>query len=394
MNNDIDNKTSIFIKKANNIHKNEYNYDKVKYVNAKEKIIINCLKHGDFKQIPNNHLNGKKCPKCNLEKPNIRRKTTEQFISEASKIHKNEYDYNKVNYINNSTKIEIICKIHGSYYQQPAMHLSGRKCFKCYGSSKLTTEEFISKAKEIHGDKYDYTKTIYINTNDKVIINCKIHGQFLQSPVSHYKQGCYECGIESSKEKQRSNITEFILKANKIHKNKYNYDKSVYINSKINLIINCKDHGDFSQTPDAHINGEKGCPKCVSFRFSYQQEEWLLFLKFWYPDIIDCNTFNDNHKGEHQISGSKYYADGYDKKSNSIFEYHGCFYHGCFRCYKNRNNKNTLIKKTNRELLYKTIKKASHCIKEDYNYCCIWEHEWINFIKIIKKIQKKYKLNK
>ena len=114
MNNDIDNKTSIFIKKANNIHKNEYNYDKVKYVNAKEKIIINCLKHGDFKQIPNNHLNGKKCPKCNLEKPNIRRKTTEQFISEASKIHKNEYDYNKVNYINNSTKIEIICKIHGS----------------------------------------------------------------------------------------------------------------------------------------------------------------------------------------------------------------------------------------------------------------------------------------
>ena len=378
-------KTVIFIEKANKIHNNKYNYDKVKYINAKEKIIISCIKHGDFSQTPNSHLKGQNCALCSLEKPNLRRKTTEQFILEALKIHGDEYNYDKVNYINNSSKIEIICKIHGSFYQQPSMHLSGCKCFKCRGSSKLETIDFINKAKKIHNDKYDYTKTIYIGAHDKVIINCKIHGDFSQTPNAHYKQGCYSCGIKISSQKQRKNINSFILEAHKIHDNKYNYDKIIYINSKTNLLINCKDHGDFLQTPDAHINGKKGCPNCVSFRISYQQKEWILFLKFWYPNIID----SDN--GEYKINNSKYHADGYDKETNTIFEYQGCFYHGCFICYKNRNSQNTLIKKTHKKLLFNTIKKTSHCLKEKYNYYCIWEHEWVNFIKVIKKIQKKYK---
>ena len=122
----MDDKTIIFIEKANKIHNGKYNYDKVKYINAKEKIIINCLKHGDFLQTPNNHLNGKNCALCSSEKPSSRKKTTEQFIIEAIKIHGNEYNYNKVNYIDNSTKIEIICKIHESFFQRPSDHLNGK----------------------------------------------------------------------------------------------------------------------------------------------------------------------------------------------------------------------------------------------------------------------------
>lgn len=113
----MDDKTIIFIEKANKIHNRKYNYDKVKYINAKEKIIINCLKHGDFLQTPNNHLNGK---------TKFKEKTTEQFIIEAIKIHGNEYNYDKVNYIDNSTKIEIICKIHESFFQRPSDHLNGK----------------------------------------------------------------------------------------------------------------------------------------------------------------------------------------------------------------------------------------------------------------------------
>jgi hypothetical protein len=387
----MDNKTLIFIEKANKIHNKKYNYDKVKYINAKEKIIINCNKHGDFLLSPNNHLSGRQCKFCNLEKPNLRRKTTEQFISEAILIHGDEYNYDKVKYVNNLLKVEIICKKHGSFLQQPSTHLNGRKCFKCKGSQKIETEEFIIKAKSFHGDKYDYTKTRYITSNDKVIITCKIHGDFTQIASSHYKQGCYACGLEISKQKQRKKIMNFILESNKIHENKYNYNKSIYINSKTNLIINCKEHGDFLQTPDSHINGHKGCPKCVSFRSSYQQKEWITFLKFWYPNLINCDTNNNYNYGEYKINGSNYHADGYDKETNTIFEYHGCFYHGCFRCYKNRNNINKLVKKTNKELLNKTIKKALHCLNEKYRYFCIWEHEWVNFIKVIRKIQKKYK---
>jgi hypothetical protein len=377
----MDDKTIIFIEKANKIHNGKYNYDKVKYINAKEKIIINCLKHGDFLQTPNNHLNGKNCALCSSEKPSSRKKTTEQFIIEAIKIHGNEYNYNKVNYIDNSTKIEIICKIHESFFQRPSDHLNGKKCFKCNGSSKLETIDFITKSKDFHGDKYDYTKTIYNGVKEKVIITCKIHGDFYQLPTSHYKTGCYTCGIETSKEKQRKTISKFVLEANKIHENKYNYDKTIYVNSKTNIIINCKEHGDFLQTPDAHITG-KGCSKCVSFKFSYQQKEWLLFLKYLYPNIIDCDTIDIYNNGEHKINRSNYYADGYDKDTNTIFEYHGCFYHGCLKCYKNRNTKNQLIKKTYRELLNNTIKKASHCIKEKYNYQCIWEFT-CNSINII-----------
>jgi len=120
--------------------------------------------------------------------------TTEEFIKKAKSVHGDKYDYSKVDYVNNSTKISINCPIHGEFEQRPNDHLSGKGCSKCSGVCKSTTEEFILKVKAIHGNKYDYSKVDYANAHKKVIIICPKHGEFKQEPNSHLRSvGCPKC---------------------------------------------------------------------------------------------------------------------------------------------------------------------------------------------------------
>lgn len=128
---------------------------------------------------------------------------------------------------------------------------------------RLTTQEFIQKAREIHGDKYDYSKVNYINHQTKVEIICSKHGSFFQVPNNHLRgAGCLKCKHEYVANLQRGSKEDFIIKANKIHNNFYNYDKVIYgKNNKEKVIIICPKHGEFLQTPHDHLNG-CGCPKC------------------------------------------------------------------------------------------------------------------------------------
>lgn len=125
-----------------------------------------------------------------------RRKTNEEFISEARKLHGDRYDYSKVEYKNNGTPVTIICPDHGEFQQKPWVHLMGCGCQKCCKNGvKLTTEEWVEKARGVHGDKYDYSKVDYKNAHSKVIITCPEHGDFEQEPSSHLcGKGCPKCG--------------------------------------------------------------------------------------------------------------------------------------------------------------------------------------------------------
>ena len=136
-----------------------------------------------------------------------RRKTQQEFISEARLVHGNRYDYSLVSYTNNKTKVRIICPDHGEFFMSPAGHIPmGYGCIKCGGTAKRTTDEFIVKAKELHCDRYDYSKVDYKNTSTEIIIGCPVHGDILQTPFEHmHSYGCAECGI-----KQR-NITKVEL---------------------------------------------------------------------------------------------------------------------------------------------------------------------------------------
>ena len=205
-----------FIKRAKEVHSNKYDYSKVNYINYHTKVCIICPEHGEFWQEPANHLSGQKCPKCASIEVHINQSNGKDgFILKAKDIHGNKYDYSKVDYINNYTKVCIICPEHGEFWQKPLKHIQGKGCPDCGGTKKLTTEEFIKKANALYGDRYDYSKTEYITAETKVCIICKEHGEFWQTPHAHLAgQGCPDCNTpRNSKIVQR---IENILKDLKI----------------------------------------------------------------------------------------------------------------------------------------------------------------------------------
>ena len=138
---------------------------------------------------------------------------------------------------------------------------------------RISTEEFIRRAKTLHGDKYDYNKTIFKNNQTKIIVNCPIHGDFEQYPYHHLRgSGCKLCGFSYIHEKQKLSLEEFINRASKIHGYKYDYSKVSYVSARINVCITCREHGDFWQTPSNHLQG-CGCKKCGLLRRSAQRRK-------------------------------------------------------------------------------------------------------------------------
>lgn len=255
--------TEEFIEKARKIHGDKYDYSKVEYKSATEKVIIICPIHGEFLQDPSNHLQRKGRTKCARERNhNARVKTTEEFINQATNIHGNKYDYYKVIYRDAHSKVSIICPEYGIFLQTPNNHLNGNSCPKCAKKYSLPEEEFIKKAKEIHGNKYDYQDLQYSLSNKKVKIKCPIHGDFYQYRALHLSgSGCFMCGAEKRGLLRRKSTETFIEQANKVHNNKYDYSQTEYILSKNKVKIICPQHREFWQTPRDHLTGD-GCPYC------------------------------------------------------------------------------------------------------------------------------------
>jgi hypothetical protein len=198
-----------FIKEARKVHNNRYDYSKVNYKGSHVKVCIICPIHGEFWQTPANHLMGKGCKKCAQISLWDRRgrKTTKSIVEEFKTVHGNKYDYSKVEYSGNKAKVCIICPEHGEFWQTPAKHLSGQGCPECGKKllwdrrGRITTNEFIKRAKEVHGDKYDYSKVDYKRRDSKVCIICPEHGEFLQTPAKHLEgQECPECNNRMNKE--------------------------------------------------------------------------------------------------------------------------------------------------------------------------------------------------
>ena len=126
----------------------------------------------------------------------VKENYAETFPIKANLKHNNKYDYSKVDYVNNATKVTIICPEHGEFEQRPNDHLN-HGCAKCSGTAKLTTEEFIEKVKSIHGDKYDYSKSEYVKSQVKLTITCPLHGDWSVKPNNHLSgKGCPKCGVE------------------------------------------------------------------------------------------------------------------------------------------------------------------------------------------------------
>jgi hypothetical protein len=196
--------------------------------------------------------------------------STSEFIEKSIQIHGNKFDYSKVDYIGSHIKVCIICPEHGEFFQSPTNHLSGNGCLKCAwkykrGKYRLTTlETFLTQAKEIHGDKYNYSKVEWENTRTPITVICPIHGEFTQVPQNHIrlKCGCRKCGREIAKSKVNKYDTVYFLKqAEKTHGNKYDYSKIQCFNATDKVEIICPVHGKFKQIANQHLQGH-GCPTC------------------------------------------------------------------------------------------------------------------------------------
>ena len=260
--------TEDFIKRAKEVHGDKYDYSKVEYKGNSKKVIIICPEHREFEQIPANHLRGAGCKKCaTIETHKKQSNTTESFIKKAKEVHGDKYDYSKVEYINNREKVIIICPEHGPFKQKPLKHIQKNGCPYCGGTKKLTKEEFIKKAKEVHGDKYDYSKVDYVNSETKVIIICPEHGEFEQTPHNHLNgQGCPNCN--TCKNSKISQNVENILKEKNIKyekektfdwlKNKSNLFLDFYL-SDYNVAIEC--HGIQHFEPVEYFGGKENFEK-------------------------------------------------------------------------------------------------------------------------------------
>lgn len=190
-----------FLISAKEIHLDKYDYSNVFYIKSSQKVKIICYIHGEFLQTPHHHLSGAGCKKCGyLKVSDKKRLSIEEFLQKAKFKHSDKYDYCLVDYINNQSKIKIICKYHGEFIQCAGSHLKGYGCKKCSGLSKKDVYKFTDEANLIHENKYDYSNVIYKNTHIKVKISCKKHGCFEQRPSSHLMgMGCPVCNNKSSK---------------------------------------------------------------------------------------------------------------------------------------------------------------------------------------------------
>ena len=194
-------------------------------------------------------------------------------------------------------------------------------------ANRLTTVEFIKRARAKHGDRYDYSKTKYVNQKTRVVIGCPVHGDFLQLPTEHYYKGskCRQCANAETGKNQRLTTEGFIKLAREKHRYKYDYSKVVYVTQKRKVIITCPDHGDFLQAPTSHYNKGAGCPECAKIQRGLSgrvtQEAFIESVTRYFPD--------------YDFSGSKY------STAKELVEF-SCPSHGMVEQYAHHLNSGTV----------------------------------------------------
>lgn len=344
-----------FIEKARQVHGDRYDYSQTTVTPGVRLITVICKNHGKFSQDKYSHLYGFNCPKCNIKNKSFSMK---EFIEKARQVHGDRYDYSKVDYVNYKSNVIIICKDHGEFTQTPRGHYNGNGCPKCNPTLPRTTEQFIEKAKEIHGDKYDYSKVEYTNSFNKIVIICPVHGEFKQDPYVHLrKSGCRICGNIA----KAVTLEEFIIRAVKIHNNKYNYSKVKIKGSDNKIVIMCPVHGEFKQKVNTHLLGH-GCYSCGREALRINTDAFIEKAKQVHGDRYDYSkvVFTTTRDQVTIICNKKNHGE-FRQKANNHLNGAGCPY----------------CKKSKAELfIMDTLKELGLEVKDEY---VLPETPWYSF---------------
>ena len=265
--------TANFVNKSTIKFGNRFGYEKTYYKRKNIDLVITCPLHGDIVITPDIHFRSTHgCPKCDFELPREVRKNA--ALEKAAKIHNFKYDYSKVKYETVTEAVEIICPKHGSFWQSLSYHIGSKSnCPKCARlNNTCSQEQFIIKAKAIHGDNYDYSKVKYETNRSMVTITCKKHGDFIQRAGSHLAGNkCLKCFFEY----QIKTTEKFIEDARHIHGDNYDYSKVKYRGNKKHVEIICPKHGSFWQKPNSHLSTKNGCRFCMESKGERAVEQCL-----------------------------------------------------------------------------------------------------------------------
>ena len=427
--------TAQFIEEARAIHGDTYDYSKTVYKGCKEKTTIICRIHGEFEQDPSTHLQGKGCPENH-------RKSTEQFIEQAIAVHGRYYDYSKVVYVNSTTPVIIICPEHGEFSQTPDSHLANHGCRK---NHMMLRSEFIRRCTEKHNSKYDYSLVVYLAVRFYIDIICPIHGKFTQKAQAHLNgHGCWKCagcapldtatfivraqtihgdeydysGVEYTninnhvwiwcyKHKwflQQPHVhlgghkcpkcygfnkttEEFVKELITKRGNRYDYSKVIYKTQVDEITIICRKHGEFNQRAASHLHADADCPKCSGRTGSKISKEWLNFKAVQ----LGCHIQHFGNGKEYKIPGTNYSADGYASPSNLVLEFYGDYFHGNPRVY-DRDEVNKTKKCTFGEIYDNTMARKETILALGFKYEDIWEYDWKRAVRAVVKLQRLWRV--
>ena len=347
-------KNDVFKERLRNVFGDEYDLSEVNYVDSKTKVVLNCRLHGKFSALPHNLLAHKGCPKCRYIKSSHKnRRSIEEIINKCNGVHDHKYDYSLIKKnLGNKYKNPIICHEkdengveHGIFYQDFYHHINrGQGCPKCSGSIPITTDEFIEKAKIIHSNKYDYSKSEIHGIGNKTCIMCHEkdengveHGEFWQTPKDHlHGNGCPKCKSKKIWDSRGRLTVEDVKKQfNKVHGDEYDYSLfTKYKNNMTKIPVICKEHGIFYITPNNHLMG-RGCPKCRGKKISEKQRLSL-------EEVI--KRIKEVHGDKYIITNDLEYRNN-QEKIKLICPIHGEFWQypfnlwrgvGCPKCNKSK----------------------------------------------------------
>lgn len=300
-----------------------------------------------------------------------KRINTEEFIRRCELLYCGEYDYTNSIFTTSHAKITVTCKIHGDFSIAAYSHLQGHGCAKCLGVIRAFKPkdysdkqvEFLRLAVEKFSDKYSYENAKYSGSKRPISVTCKLHGEFKTTPSRFLNSpiGCPTCVAVG----RRVSTEEYISRVKSVHGDLYDYSLVNYTAMHSHIKIICRVHGEFSMVAHSHLYKKSNCPSCVSAKkISISSTEWLDSLGI--SGLIREYRLPENKRRP---------VDGYDPETNTIYQFHGAYFHSDPRIYRPESY-NQLLKLTHGENYIRSCKLDDEIISYGYKLVIMHEADW------------------
>jgi hypothetical protein len=369
----------------------DYDYSNVVWDGrTNSKVVITCNRHVyTWSSIIANALKGHGCSKCGRERSS--RYQRKDFVGESKKkFGENTFNYDKVNYTDAHQDVTLKCIEHDLEFTCIAReHLISKYggCSMCRSkntsgvnhSYAISIDDIIQRIYAKWENTYIYDMSSCTHLNSTIHITCPIHNYTWKSSVSNHihptnPRGCTKCGREEVAQTLKLTQDECISRFIKLHGELYDYQDVKYVNNWYPVSIICNDHGQFKMSPAMHWKGY-GCPSCSMAGVSKGQLEWLKYIENTTNDDIIYKGGKHNKEEMFKFGAKRYKVDGFCKQNKTVYEFLGCWYHGCPVC--RDPDEMHCWKRLKMHELFEEFNERKRVFEENgYTMVHIWECEW------------------